>query len=289
MEKEYLDLLLDKSYSYNCSITNLYNTTITISKAGVESRLKNWLHYLKKYNITYNVKSDEEIQYLRDFFNTTCGSYYGFKFWDYTDANVNFKNLKTKYLSRNYLRLYKKFNFNEEMRKVDCWLEDGLKISDFTNSDKILKIDENEGKIYLNETEIIEVSFNKVENSFNYNTELSNNFKQFLAFGKILYVKVSTEKKDFEVELDILKIDESERKIYFIDFDGKMEKFEENQNFTIRSYFLSKNEIPEIKLIDKDLEIYHIVRFEDDSFTINVDDYNINTTQVNLVELRILD
>ena len=139
------------------------------------------------------------------------------------------------------------------------------------------------------EVENIEVSFNKTENSFNYSAVLSNNFKQFLSFGKILYVKVGTGVKDFEVELDILKIDEAERKIFFMDFDGKMEKFEKNQSFTIRSCFLLENEIPEIKPLERDLEIYHVVRFEDDNFTINVDDYNINTTQVNLVELRILD
>ena len=285
MEKEYLDLLLDKSYSYNCSITNLYNTTITISKAGVESRLRNWLHYLKKYNITYNVKSDEEIQYLRDFFNTTYGSYYGFKFWDYTDANVSFKNLQTKYLSKNYLRLYKKFNFENEVRKVDCWQKDGLETEDFTNSDKILKIDENDGKIYLKSVEEVNVRLDKENGCFIFEN-LSNNFLQFLKESKKVYFTAGVYLKNLEIGITSIEVDE--KKINFIDYDEIL-KDVVSDYCTIKSYYLPEKLRPEIKDLEKDLEIYHVVRFEDDSFTINVDDYNINTTQVNLIELRVLD
>lgn len=268
---DYLDILLSKEYSYNCKITNQFNTTITISKAGVESRLRNWVNYLKKYDITYSVKTDEQINHLRDFFNTTSGSYYGFKFFDYTDGILNLKNAYTKYIGKNYLRIYRKVGFpisyNGKMeqleRKIDAWHENDITIDDFTKSELIEKIDYNLGRIYIKPTKTIEVTIkdNKIVTNID---ELK------------------------ESNTGLIYINDKEYKIINFENDGItfFSDTKMNGTYTVKQY--SADNIPKLSS-NKEIEFYHIVRFESDNFDITINDFNINTTTLTLVELKTED
>lgn len=273
---EFITELLDEQYTYNCKITNRFNTTITISKNGIESRLRNWNNYLKKYDITYNVRTNEEIDYIRQFFNKTSGAYLGFLFKDWTDYLVNARDLKIKNVYKNYVRIYSTKN----NRKIDSF-----KQNDFLKaSEKIKQFDNKNGKIMLAH----KFQFNIIQNeeNLNYNSLTCNQFTEeiFQHYEKsgFIYCLNNNEK---ELELKITKIDKQNKKIFFIN------NKKENLNLTkvnIYNYIDA-----ELDLINNDyqdeIEYYHVVRFEDDDFMITVDDYNINSTSINLVELKIKD
>lgn len=265
---DFLPIVLSDCYAFGCRITNRFNTTITMSKNGIENRLKNWKTYLKRYSITYSVKSDNEIIYLRDFFNEVMGQYYGFLFKDYTDYKISSNDIHVKNIYKNYLRIYSK----KTNRKIDSFVEDN-----FIDKSKIKEFDKTTGKVYLNPSSTLEVIENAESGWFN-SVELQDFTQEdieFLQKSSMLYANTD----NGEIELKISQV--VGNKVYYVN------NFE--NSYGINSINIYNNTVNNIILPDIEVEYYHVVRFDNDDFMINMDDFNINSVNLELVELNLED
>lgn len=292
MENEdFLDLLLDEKYSYKAQITNQFNTTITINKNGVEARKKNWNNYLKRYRISYDVKSDEDVKKLRDFFNTTYGSYYGFKFLDFTDFEERLGDCGYFYTFGNFFKLTRPISLDgdrKNYRTIDAFQDGLITLEDFANN-VVKNIDHRTGKFYLTPSKVISfTNYNDKTKTITLpKTQDGYSVFDFSVKYRKVYVKRSENTPD--LVFDIISSDRESLTITIIDFDDRTQLIKQSRELAM---YYTKEELDNLaqrtqKANSKVFKFYHIVRFEDDTFTITLDDYNINSATVNLVELRV--
>jgi uncharacterized protein (TIGR02217 family) len=72
--------------SYGSQGGPAYNTSIVVIKSGHESRNVNWSTARHNYDVSYGVKTVEQLSSLINYFHATGGMAYGFRYKDFLDC-----------------------------------------------------------------------------------------------------------------------------------------------------------------------------------------------------------
>jgi uncharacterized protein (TIGR02217 family) len=82
------DMLFPVDISYGSKGGPQFNTEVIEISSGFESRNINWSQARAKYDISYGVKTGEQLEALISFFNNAGGKAYSFKYKDWSDFQV---------------------------------------------------------------------------------------------------------------------------------------------------------------------------------------------------------
>lgn len=274
-QNEFLDDELDRKYNYGLLSKNTHSTSIVESVSGNESRMKNWYTSKKEYSLEYSVKTLEEVKSLRDFFDFCSGSFRAFRFFDYSDCISYKEETKTKNLGRNYVRLEREIQKNNQFFNKTIPSFENI---DFLEETQVIDfIDKISGKIYLHRESFTERNnlIDKEDATLSLANLTESDKEKLLKNLHFGYVYVIDDKNN-EIELEVTYFNKQENKIYFIE----NEKIEKNQEVIINFYPTKVN----LNII-KDVNFLYIVRFAEDEFEVKFDDFNILSTKCDLIEV----
>lgn len=290
MKKEYTDILLSKEYSFGFKASAQFNTSIGISRDGIETRKRNWMNYQKKYTLEYAVMDEEKIKTIQDIFYAVSGSFLGFKFYDFFDNSVKIKDLRIKPVGRNYVRAEREYNTYEHLYRIlPCWRENDIRLEHLSFSDRIKKIDHKDGKIYLNHIDEYSITVDKMDKKVKINELINNSsLRQYFDLCGFIYL-VDKENSGKEVinEFEILNIDIEKGEVYVLDNLNLLNNFTYKDEFSFVRTYPSFNSNIAFRDSNDNVEFYHIVRFESDKLDITVHDINNHEISTSLVELVI--
>jgi uncharacterized protein (TIGR02217 family) len=92
---EFNEFVFPDDISYGAINTAKFSTDIVIVQSGKEKRNANWLDALHEYDVSHNVKTEEETQQLKALFMQSRGPLIGFRFKDWSDFQVTVNNCLT--------------------------------------------------------------------------------------------------------------------------------------------------------------------------------------------------
>jgi len=82
------EVLFPEDISYGSSGGAGYSTTVIALSSGFEQRNINWQNSRATYEVTYGVKSPDQMEALQDFFHARFGKAYGFRYKDWADYTI---------------------------------------------------------------------------------------------------------------------------------------------------------------------------------------------------------
>lgn len=108
----FLNIRLPMNISYGAVGGPIFSTTIAIAKNKRETRSVNYRRSYRKYNISFNFCSAEEIEEIISFFNICKGRAYGFRFRDWSDYKVKDNITEIKEDGVNTVSLYRLYKID---------------------------------------------------------------------------------------------------------------------------------------------------------------------------------
>lgn len=98
--------------SYGATGGPRFNTTILTLSSGHEKRNINWSLVRAEYDVAHAVKTQEQMDTLRDFFYARSGMAYGFRFRDWTDYSLTRQVIGTTDGATSTFQIYKRYTSN---------------------------------------------------------------------------------------------------------------------------------------------------------------------------------
>lgn len=105
MKSRFLKQSFPENIAYGSEVTIEYKTNVAESASGYEVRNINWVTPRRRYNISYGVKTTEQLKDLLNFFNNAKGRAHTFRFKDFTDYKI--KDQPAKMLSPGIFQIMK--------------------------------------------------------------------------------------------------------------------------------------------------------------------------------------
>ena len=100
-----------------------FNTIVLTLTSGHEQRNKNWSLVRHEYNVGQRIKTQAQIDTLRDFFYARNGRADGFRFRDWSDYTLNRQVIGTTDGSTQTFQIYKRYtnnsvNYDRDLAKI---------------------------------------------------------------------------------------------------------------------------------------------------------------------------
>lgn len=102
-----------------------YSTTVISMQNGAEVRNQNWANARGKWDVGERIVHETELAYIIQFFRSTKGKAFGFRFKDWGDHTASTAEGVVALISGNQYQLYKKYretapnaDYSEELRKI---------------------------------------------------------------------------------------------------------------------------------------------------------------------------
>lgn len=86
---DFVNVLFPIDISYGASSSSRWKTDIVMVESGFEKRNANWQDSLLEFNVTHNIKTEEQAIMLKKLYQQMRGPLISFKFKDWTDYTVN--------------------------------------------------------------------------------------------------------------------------------------------------------------------------------------------------------
>ena len=298
-----LNLVFPEDISYGAISTTQFSTTKTITQSGFEQVIANWKHFLKNYDVSHNVKTEDQVKILTALFNQVRGPLHSFLFKDPVDFKIFldegvFNEEKNDKKGLKILQLYKKYSFsstyNAYYRKIKNIISDQ-------------KIDQFEFDVFDETNNIIDrstYSVNKFDSGIltflrtGQNSASCNIFSSY-AINNTNYTKITTTQS-----FNTMNLNENDY-LSLEDYDYLNSKKALNlKTYRLLKKIDDKNIVIELLYDDNNVktdyvakyesnkklkfcgEFYVSVRFSEDSASISVDDYNSYSFPCSLSEIR---
>lgn len=115
---DFKSVLFPIDISYGAQSSSKFNTTIVTVASGYEKRIANWKDAMHEFNVSHNIKTEEQASSLKKLGMQMRGALISFMFKDWTDYKVNANegiiNEDGKLTGLPYLELWKKYEFTED-------------------------------------------------------------------------------------------------------------------------------------------------------------------------------
>lgn len=85
MSSSFIEYQFPQGISYGSSGGPVYNTTVNITKSGMETRQVNWPSSRHKYNATYGIRNQADFDAILKLFHAVQGRAVGFRYKDWSD------------------------------------------------------------------------------------------------------------------------------------------------------------------------------------------------------------
>lgn len=85
MSSSFIEYQFPQGISYGSSGGPVYNTTVNITKSGMETRQVNWPSSRHKYNATYGIRNQVDFDAILKLFHACQGRAVGFRYKDWSD------------------------------------------------------------------------------------------------------------------------------------------------------------------------------------------------------------
>lgn len=115
---DFKNVLFPIDISYGAQSSSKFNTTIVTVDSGYEKRIANWKDALHEFNVSHNIKTEEQAKQLKKLYMQMRGALISFMFKDWTDyqvmADEGIINEDGKLTGLPYLELWKKYEFTTD-------------------------------------------------------------------------------------------------------------------------------------------------------------------------------
>ena len=98
--------------SYGAVGGPMFNTTVFELSSGSEKRNINWSLVRAKYDVSYGIKTQEQMDAVREFFYARRGMAYGFRFRDWGDYQLERQEIGTTDGATQTFQIYKRYTSN---------------------------------------------------------------------------------------------------------------------------------------------------------------------------------
>lgn len=100
-----------------------FNTTVLTLSSGHEKRNVNWSLVRAQYNISYGIKTQAQMDLVRDFFYARQGMAFGFRFRDWTDYKLTRQVIGTTDGDTQAFQIFKRYtsnsvNYDRDLTKI---------------------------------------------------------------------------------------------------------------------------------------------------------------------------
>lgn len=118
------DVLFPPEISYGSSGGPGFNTTVLELASGHEQRNINWSEVKAKYDVSYGVKTPDEMDKLIEFFYARNGKAYGFLYKDWADYTITDQLIGVGDGTENQYQMYKRYEgdtphaYDRPIRKI---------------------------------------------------------------------------------------------------------------------------------------------------------------------------
>ncbi len=109
--------------SYGANGGPKFNTTVLTLSSGYEKRNINWSQVRGEYDVAFGIKTEEEMNAVREFFYARRGKAYGFRYKDWTDFNLERQSIGMTDGETDTYQVYKRYtsagiNYDRNIQKV---------------------------------------------------------------------------------------------------------------------------------------------------------------------------
>lgn len=109
--------------NYGSSGGPMFNTSVFTMTSGHEARNRNWSAVRHMYNVGYGIKTQAQIDTVRDFFMARSGKAFGFRFRDWSDYTLSRQVIGTTDGVETEFQSYKRYtnggvNYDREIYKI---------------------------------------------------------------------------------------------------------------------------------------------------------------------------
>lgn len=290
--------------SYGAVSSTQFSTNKTITQSGYEQVILNWKTFLKNYDVTHTVKTEEQSAKLNALFNQMYGSTYSFLFKDPVDYKISiyegvFDKEKNDGKGLKQVQLYKKYSYSDDYEayyrliknvEIDKSIVDDFEFTIVDNTNQIVSSDLYE----LDDFNSGIVTFKRNDN----NSKLINTFSS-ITIGTSNYTKVNSlssfeslnlkvndyiclEDEDFSNSTNNLNL-KTFKVLQIIDNNNIVIDLTFSDNNVKTNYISKYSTTSKLKF---QAEFYVEVRFSEDTASITADDYNSYSFPCSLSEKR---
>jgi len=98
--------------SYGATGGPKFNTTVLTLSSGHEKRNINWSSVRCEYDVAYGIKTQSQMDDVRDFFYARRGRAYGFRFRDWSDYELVRQSIGSTDTATQTFQVYKRYTNN---------------------------------------------------------------------------------------------------------------------------------------------------------------------------------
>lgn len=130
---DFLNVVFPKDISYGAQSSSRFKTDITMVESGFEKRNANWQDSLHEFNVSHNIKTEDQAILLKKLYQQMRGPLISFKFKDWTDfkCDHNFEGIGNedgKFTGMPWVELWKKYEFTTDFdyyaRRIKLIMDD---------------------------------------------------------------------------------------------------------------------------------------------------------------------
>lgn len=287
---DFADILFPVDISYGAQSSSRFKTDITIVQSGYEKRIANWQDSLHEFNISHNIKNEDQIIYLKKLYQQVRGPLISFKFKDWSDykCEKNFEGIGNedgKFSGYPYVELWKKYEISDEFdfysRRIKLIVNDS-EVDQFPFScyiDNIIvnnsnyTIDKKKGLVYFQPIKKVDiVNITKATNAIV--TTLTNH--NFVTDDNI-YIDLTI--YDGILNKKLFKITVIDSTTFYLNYNTNSMPTDSTGG---KAYYYRQD----LAKFTWSGEFYVNVRFSEDIATINIDDNNTYSFPCKLTEIR---
>lgn len=286
---DFKNVLFPVDISYGAQSSSKFNTTIVTVESGYEKRIANWQDALHEFNVSHNIKTEEQAKQLKKLYMQMRGALISFMFKDWTDYQVDITdgiiNEDGKLTGLPYLELWKKYEFTTDFdyyaRRINL-INQG--VYDYTpfkvfvngveNNDFVLEFDTEKGTSTLLLNPLINVNISNISHETNAIVTTSTPH----CFSNLDKIYLTDIVNGALIDNKLFSIQVIDSTHFYLNYDttsligtttGKAQKYRQDDAvYTWQGEFYSK------------------VRFGEDVATLTIDDFRSFSFPCKLTEVR---